>query len=85
MKGTLSKLITLVLLTICISWVSCSDDDNPLVGNTDSSGQRQRIARIFGCDPEEIAITRNASESMEIALYGLDLKRGDSMSQIDEP
>ncbi len=40
---------------------------------------RARIARQFRCDPEEIAITRNASESMEIALYGLDLQRGDEV------
>ncbi len=29
-------------------------------------GVRQRLAREFGCDAEEIAITRNASESLEI-------------------
>lgn len=40
---------------------------------------RARIARIFGCDSEEIAITRNASEALEIALYGLDLKNGDEV------
>ena len=40
---------------------------------------RQRIAHHFGCDAEEIAITRNASESLEIALYGIDLKAGDEV------
>jgi selenocysteine lyase/cysteine desulfurase len=40
---------------------------------------RARIARTFGCDTEEIAITRNASESLEICLFGLDLKRGDEV------
>ncbi len=40
---------------------------------------RARIAKVFGCDPEEIAITRNASEGLEICLYGLDLKRGDEV------
>ncbi|MFQ5495589.1 MAG: aminotransferase class V-fold PLP-dependent enzyme [Phycisphaerae bacterium] len=40
---------------------------------------RARIANVFGCDAEEIAITRNASESLEIALYGLDLKAGDEV------
>src|SRR5260221_6167872 len=38
---------------------------------------RRRLAAAFGCDPEEMAITRNASESLEICLLGLDLKRGD--------
>ncbi len=40
---------------------------------------RARIARVFGCDSEEIAITRNASEALEICLYGLDLKPGDEV------
>jgi len=40
---------------------------------------RTGLAEIFGCDPEEIAITRNASESLEIALFGMDLKRGDEV------
>ena len=40
---------------------------------------RERIAKLFGCDPEEIAITRNASESLEICLFGLDLKAGDEV------
>ncbi len=40
---------------------------------------RQRLARAFGCDPEELAITRNASEALEICLLGLDLKPGDEV------
>ncbi|MFQ5414893.1 MAG: aminotransferase class V-fold PLP-dependent enzyme [Phycisphaerae bacterium] len=40
---------------------------------------RAEIARVFGCDAEEIALTRNASESLEICLYGLDLKPGDEV------
>ncbi len=40
---------------------------------------RSRIAKVFGCDPEEIAITRNTSEAMEICLYGLDLQPGDEV------
>jgi selenocysteine lyase/cysteine desulfurase len=34
---------------------------------------------MFGCDREEIAITRNASESLEILLFGMDLRRGDEV------
>ena len=37
------------------------------------------LAREFGCDPEEMAITRNASEANEIMIMGLDLKRGDEV------
>ncbi|MDQ6676462.1 MAG: aminotransferase class V-fold PLP-dependent enzyme [Acidobacteriota bacterium] len=40
---------------------------------------RRRLAQIFGCDQEEIAITRNASEALEIVQLGLDLKRGDEV------
>ena len=40
---------------------------------------RRRLARSFGCDPEEIAITRNASESLEIVQLGLTLKAGDEV------
>src|SRR5437016_4478898 len=40
---------------------------------------RKRLAGAFGCDPEEMAITRNASESLEICLFGLDLKPGDEV------
>ncbi|MGH9940928.1 MAG: aminotransferase class V-fold PLP-dependent enzyme [Pyrinomonadaceae bacterium] len=40
---------------------------------------RTGLAELFGCDREEIAITRNASESLETLLFGLDLKRGDEI------
>ena len=40
---------------------------------------RQRLAAEFGCDPEELAITRNASEALEIAQLGLDLKPGEEV------
>ena len=40
---------------------------------------RRDLARDFGCDPEEMAITRNASEANEIMIMGLDLKRGDEV------
>ena len=40
---------------------------------------RQQLADDFGCDPEEIAITRNASESLQICQYGIDLQPGDEV------
>jgi selenocysteine lyase/cysteine desulfurase len=40
---------------------------------------RRDLARDFGCDPEEMAITRNASEAMETMILGLDLRRGDEV------
>jgi len=38
---------------------------------------RTRLAKHFGCDREEIAMVRNASEALETLIFGLDLKRGD--------
>src|SRR5436309_681601 len=40
---------------------------------------RRRLASSFGCDPEEMAITRNASEALEIVQLGLPLERGDEV------
>ena len=40
---------------------------------------RRELAEEFGCDPEEMAITRNASEAMEIMIFGLDLQPGDEV------
>lgn len=40
---------------------------------------RTGLAEMFGCSSEEIAITRNASESLEILLMGMDLKSGDEI------
>lgn len=42
-------------------------------------GVRQRVARDFGCDTEEIAFTRNASESLQTCQLGIDLKPGDEV------
>ncbi|HLV85336.1 MAG TPA: aminotransferase class V-fold PLP-dependent enzyme [Candidatus Sulfotelmatobacter sp.] len=40
---------------------------------------RKKIAKMWDADPECIAITRNASESLQIAQFGLDLKPGDEV------
>ena len=40
---------------------------------------RRGLAMDAGVDPETIAITRNASESLQIAQLGLDLKPGDEI------
>ena len=40
---------------------------------------RRKLAEEFGADPEEIAITRNSSESLQIAQNGIDLKPGDEV------
>ena len=40
---------------------------------------RRRLAASFGCDPEEMAITRNASEALENVQLGMPLERGDEV------
>jgi selenocysteine lyase/cysteine desulfurase len=40
---------------------------------------RQRLAAQFGCDPEELALTRNTSESLLSVQFGLPLKPGDEI------
>jgi len=40
---------------------------------------RLRMAAEFGCDPEEMALTRGASEALQIAQNGLDLQPGDEV------
>jgi selenocysteine lyase/cysteine desulfurase len=40
---------------------------------------RRDLAADFGCDPEEMAIVRNASEANETMIFGTDLKAGDEV------
>lgn len=40
---------------------------------------RRALAAEFGCDADEIAITRNASEALQIATLGVDLRAGDEV------
>jgi isopenicillin-N epimerase len=40
---------------------------------------RRRMAMEFGCEPEELALTRGASESLQIVQNGIDLEPGDEV------
>jgi selenocysteine lyase/cysteine desulfurase len=40
---------------------------------------RRRMANEFGCDAEEMALTRGASEALQIVQNGLDMKAGDEV------
>src|ERR1700741_1610768 len=40
---------------------------------------RKNMARLAGCDAEEIAINRNSSEGLETVIFGLQLKAGDEV------
>ena len=48
---------------------------------------RKSLAQLAGCDKEEIALHRNASEALETVIFGLDLKAGDEvvLSKQDYP
>jgi len=45
---------------------------------------RQRLARMFGCETEEIALTRNASEGLQICQFGLNFQAGDELLTTDQ-
>jgi len=40
---------------------------------------RRRLAQMFGCNVEELAIVRNTNEGMQTVQLGLDLKKGDEV------
>lgn len=40
---------------------------------------REKLAILFGCSKEEVAITRNASEALQIVQQGMNLKNGDEV------
>lgn len=40
---------------------------------------REKLAQLAGCDPEEIAINRNATEALNTVIYGMDLNKGDEV------
>ncbi len=47
-------------------------------------GVRKQLANTLGVDSEEIAITRNASESLQICQFGFDLEPGDEVLTTDQ-
>lgn len=40
---------------------------------------RYKLAELAGCDPEEIAVNRNATEALNTVIFGLDLQKGDEV------
>ncbi len=48
---------------------------------------RTKLARLFGCDREELAITRNTTESLTACIFGMELRPGDEVltSEHDYP
>ena len=56
---------------------------NGMIGRNVQTVKR-RLAAEFGCDVDELALTRNASESLQIVQDGLDLKPGDEIVTTDQ-
>lgn len=42
-------------------------------------GLRSKLAELAGCDAEELAINRNATEGLNTIIFGLNLKAGDEV------
>lgn len=40
---------------------------------------RKRLAGLGGCDPEEVAINRNATEALNTVIFGLPMEKGDEV------
>jgi selenocysteine lyase/cysteine desulfurase len=40
---------------------------------------RKNLAKLAGCDAEEVAVNRNSSEGLETVIFGLQLKAGDEV------
>lgn len=45
---------------------------------------RRELSRELGCDPEEITITRGATEALETLIFGIDLAAGDEVLLTDQ-
>ena len=52
--------------------------------NTDYHGVKLQLASLAGCSHEEIAITRNTTESLNTIVMGIDWKEGDEVVVCDQ-
>lgn len=59
-------------------------DEYPRWGYETLDGPRQELADFFGCKKDELALTHNATEAMNIVANGLDLKAGDEVLTTDQ-
>jgi selenocysteine lyase/cysteine desulfurase len=48
---------------------------------------REKLAKLAGCDPEELVVNRNTTEALATIIFGLDLQKGDEvvLSKYDYP
>jgi isopenicillin-N epimerase len=53
-------------------------------GGTAHDDLRQELAGFFGCRPQELALTHNTTDGMNIVANGLDLHAGDEVVMTDQ-
>jgi selenocysteine lyase/cysteine desulfurase len=63
---------------------SLVDDEYPRWGYETLEEHRRELASFFGCKTEELALTHNATEAMNIVANGLDLAPGDEVLTTDQ-
>ncbi len=63
---------------------SLLDDEYPRWGYETLEEHRRELASFFGCKTEELALTHNATEAMNIVANGLDLAPGDEVLTTDQ-
>lgn len=71
-----------------VDYLTCSAglvlEEYPRWGYETLDPHRQELADFFGCKKEELALTHNATEAMNIVAGGLDLKEGDEVLTTDQ-
>lgn len=63
---------------------SLAEDGYPRWGYETLEEHRKELASFFGCKAEELALTHNATEAMNIVANGLDLEPGDEVLTTDQ-
>ncbi len=64
-------------------YIRISNEAPPLYGGQiieqSTAAVKSKLAKIAGCLPEEVALSRNTTESLETIIFGLNLKKGDEV------
>lgn len=50
----------------------------------EKEGVKQQLAKLAGCSPEELVITRNTTESLDTIIAGIDFEAGDEAVMCDQ-
>ncbi|MBM3767114.1 MAG: aminotransferase class V-fold PLP-dependent enzyme, partial [Acidobacteria bacterium] len=59
-------------------------EEYPRWGYERMDEHRKALAAFVGCDPDELALTHNATEAISLVAQGLDLKTGDEVLMTDQ-